>query len=169
MIRIYCVLILCTSLVGCGGNSSSTSNQQNSDSRLEVRLVLKDKFGQTSDLFTQSEDIEFSLTLTNTSSEPITLKFSSGHQFDFYVYSTNDEIVWRWSEGMAFITAESPEFEIPAGGSIDANMTWDQTLLGGGTIPVGSYSAAGAFVGLSSADYTGLYDYKSERVSLTIQ
>jgi hypothetical protein len=50
------------------------------------------------------DDIEFSFSVTNTSTEQLKLTFSSGYRGDVVV-ERDGETVWRWSDGRMFTQA----------------------------------------------------------------
>lgn len=136
----FLVLLLSLVLVSCGGSSDSDNDQQ-----LETKLILRDSFRQESDSFIQGENIEFLLTVTNNSSDPLTLNFLDGQQYDFYINSSIDTEVWRWSADKAFTQALT-ELVIQAGESIEISQVWNQTLAGGGVISIGNYFAFGSLL-----------------------
>lgn len=136
MHKIIKALLLFIVLSGC--NNSDTSP-------IQTKLILRDKFSQESSSFTQGEPIEFVLTSTNTTNEPITLNFGSTQQFDFYIKSASGAEIWRWSADRVFATVIT-SFTIPAYGTKEAAETWNQALSTGGNIPVGSYTAYGSFL-----------------------
>lgn len=43
------------------------------------------------------------ISLRNTTSEPIELSWPSGQRYDFVIRNDKGEVIWRWSEGKAFI------------------------------------------------------------------
>lgn len=117
---------------------------EDEDSRLEVTLILRDKFAQESDSFTQGESIEFFLTVSNNSDNAVILNFSSGLQYDFYIKSSSNVEVWRWSDGKVFTQAQT-EITVPAHDTVHVSETWNQELAGGENIAIGRYTASGSF------------------------
>lgn len=136
MPKIIKSLLLVIALSGCDNSGTPP---------LQTTLILRDKFSQESSHFTQGEPIEFVLTSTNTTNEPITLHFNSAQQFDFYIKPVSDTEIWRWSDDMTFATALT-SFTLPAHGTEEAAETWAQTLATGGNIPTGNYTAYGSFL-----------------------
>lgn len=51
-----------------------------------------------------SSGVALTLTVTNPSSAPLTVEFSSGQQFDFRVRRPDGTAVWTWSADKGFIT-----------------------------------------------------------------
>lgn len=77
--------------------------------------------------------VAFTVTVENTTAEPVTLEFRSGLVVDVVVYDGDTE-VWRWSEGRMFTQAVLAETVAP-GDSFGREMAW--------TCPVpGDYVAA---------------------------
>ncbi len=129
-------------LVGC--NIETGSN--NSD--FEVTIKTTDKFSQESTTFTQGEEITFTLTIRNISSEIQTLHFTSGQQYDFVVKNTEGTEIWRWSNGMAFTQALT-SYRLVPGQSQIFTYTWDQVISSDGTIiPVGNYVLEAQKIGI---------------------
>ena len=136
-------------LIGCGG-----SNNDSQDPLLQTRLVLQDVFSQESNRFAQGETITLSLTLTNYSDEAVTLNFTSGQQYDFYVVSNQGAEIWRWSGDRAFTDALT-ELLVPGKESIEVEVIWDQTLLIEQQLPIGDYIAFGSFLDQSPVAEVG--------------
>jgi hypothetical protein len=129
-------------LISCNGSSKNDVIEK---SGLEIKFILKDEFNQESKSFVQAENIELFITLTNNSTEVITLNFGSSKMYDFYILTlTNDEI-WRWSADKVFATVVSNR-EIMPGETIEGSETWNQVLADGEIISVGSYSVFGSFL-----------------------
>ena len=137
MHKIIKILLLSIFIVSC-------RNSDSGDTTLQVNLILRDTFSQESSSFIQGEAIEFFLTATNTTNKPITLTFGSAQQYDFYITSTLGTEVWRWSADKVF-AAVITQLIIPAQSTVEATETWDQTLMAGGNIPIGNYTAFGSF------------------------
>ena len=147
MFKIYSLLIISSILINCGGGDSS--NNENNESAVHANLILRDKFNQEASTFIQGEEIDFYLTSNNTTNEPITLTFSDSQQYEFYITSASGGEVWRWSADKVFAQINS-QLILPAQGTIEASEDWDQILLVGGSIPIGSYIAFGSFKDQSS-------------------
>jgi len=125
-------------IVGDGNAPNNFNNEQ-----LETKIVLKDSSGQESNQFAQGETIEFFLTLTNHSSEDITLNFTDGQQFDFYINHASGHLeIWRWSDNKAFIQALT-DLTIPAGETIEISEFWNQILSDGEFTEYSSFTAFG--------------------------
>lgn len=140
---IFCLV----ALIGCGGSS----NSEPSNPQIEATLILIDTFSQESQNFSQGEDIEFLLTLTNSSTASVTLDFNSGQQYDFYINSPDGVNVWRWSDEGVFIQALTT-LTIGAGESLEVRQVWNQVLPDGETISIGDYSAFGLLLGQSPSE-----------------
>lgn len=59
-----------------------------------------------------ADSVRFTLQVTNTSAQPVTLQFSSGQSYDFTVRDGSTE-VWRWSGEMMFTQALRSETLAP--------------------------------------------------------
>ena len=140
--RILKILLFSFLLVSCGGSSDSDDSN---NSQLQVSLILRDIFDQESDSFIQGEEIELFLEITYNGSETVTLNFNSGQQYDFYILSSEETELWRWSDGKGFTQALT-ELVIPAGETFAVTEVWDQTLPGDEIIAIGSYTVFGSFL-----------------------
>jgi len=47
------------------------------------------------------------LELKNLTDKTLTLDFSTGKQYDFEVHDSNNQLIWTWSRGKAFIQAST--------------------------------------------------------------
>jgi len=137
------ILIVCSSFLISGCYDSTNSELE--ALKLQSHLMLRDNFSQQADSFIQGESIEFFLTLTNTSNKEIRLNFNDGQQYDFYINSSPDTEVWRWSDDKGFTLALT-NLTLQVGETAVVSQIWDQTLAGGDSIPTGSYVAYGSFL-----------------------
>lgn len=90
-----------------------------------------------------SDSVMLSLHLTNATSGPITLEFSSGQRYDFAVARPDGEILWTWSMDKSFIQAVGTE-TLAQGESREYHAVWPVRL------------GAGSYVGtarLTSTNY----------------
>jgi len=96
-----------------------SSNNNGARLQLGRNFNIRDTFSQEPNNFIQSENIELFLVLTNHSADAVTLTFSNGQQYDFYIKSSIDIEVWRWSENKAFTldTTELIDSEMASAGS----------------------------------------------------
>lgn len=96
---------------------------------------------------TVNGDVEFRFEVTNTSSEPVELRFRSGKRAEISVTDTQTgEEVWRWGEGRMFTQAIST-VEIESNGAFDRTFTWSDP-------PVGSYEVTAELEAHQSASAT---------------
>ena len=59
------------------------------------------------DHYSQGEEVKISLSITNTTSKPVTLLFTTTQHYDIKILKTKKEI-WQWSENRMFaMTTES--------------------------------------------------------------
>jgi hypothetical protein len=73
-------------------------------------------------VYTAGEEVMFVLLITNTSSDPVEVNFTSGQSFDFTVAAGQRE-VWRWSEEQMFTQALRSE-RLEPGESRRYEATW---------------------------------------------
>lgn len=71
---------------------------------------------------TAGDSVDFLLQVTNTSTEPVRLEFTSGQSFDFVVTRDGAE-VWRWSADRMFTQALRSEM-LAAGATRSFNASW---------------------------------------------
>ncbi len=89
---------------------------------------------------TGADAVLFTLQVTNTTVEPITLTFRDGQSFDFAVMQTEEEI-WRWSADQAF-TQSVRQMVLPPGETIRYEATWTPVAEAAGEyVVVGSLTA----------------------------
>lgn len=82
--------------------------------------------------------LEARLTLRNHRLDPFTLEFTSSQRFDFEIRDERGALLWRWSDGKAFLTVMGTE-EIAHG---ERNYTVSVPLAdkGGAPLPAGRYT-----------------------------
>lgn len=69
------------------------------------------------------DGVQFSYTIENTSSDPVTANYRDGQKFEIVVEQSGEE-VWRWSHGRMFTMAlEETTFE--PGKTITHEATWE--------------------------------------------
>jgi hypothetical protein len=54
------------------------------------------------DAVVNSDNVKFTLTVLNESDTRIVMQFPTSQQYDFIVKSSDDKVVWKWSEGRMF-------------------------------------------------------------------
>lgn len=89
--------------------------------------------------YSKGEPIELSLTVSNSSKTPVTLRFSSAKQYDFIVKKDGQE-VWRWSQGRMFAMALT-EFTLEPQKSKSYRAAWPQTDGNKKSVGPGTYEA----------------------------
>src|SRR5687768_5808471 len=55
--------------------------------------------------YAPTEEVAVSVRVANPTTEPVTLTYSSGQQFDVLVYGQGGELVWQWSADKFFTQA----------------------------------------------------------------
>jgi len=145
-------LLLSLFLIACSNTTTTTTaaDDDGDNGPLTVKLSLRDNFEQESTGFMQGETIEFLLEVTNTTSDAITLSFTSGNQYEFTVNTLDGQTLWNSSADVAFIQAFT-EVIIQAGDTHEVTETWDQSFLGGGGLTIGDYVAVGSMLDQSPA------------------
>jgi hypothetical protein len=93
--------------------------------------------------------VPMTLSITNTSQQPVTLRFSSGRRYDFVVSQGGNEI-WRWSYGMAFTQAFTST-EIAPGRTVSYTGYWSQQDNDGHAVPAGTYQVTGTVTTMDPA------------------
>jgi len=86
--------------------------------------------------------VTLTLTVSNPTSAPVKVEFSSGQRFDFSIYdAASGAALWVWSADKLFAQMMSSEI-IPANGKLVYSAQWKPTKSG-------SYVATGSLVSLS--------------------
>lgn len=67
------------------------------------KAMEKDSISCNLDVEVLQDSCRFSLIVSNNTDTEIILQFPTGQQYDFVVKSSDGQIVWQWSRGMAFI------------------------------------------------------------------
>ena len=83
---------------------SDTANTQTPRPFLSSKLAVT--LTASKPIYEARDQIKFTVTITNTGPEPMTLRFGSAKKFDVVV-EHQDEPIWRWSDGMRFAQAET--------------------------------------------------------------
>ena len=101
--------------------------------------------------FNVGENIDVNLVVQNLRDENVTFTFSSGYQFDFFVYDESFEVVCAWSDDKMFIQALT-SFDLEPRQASRWVWNWDQTVYNGLTgeyspISSGTYYLRGILVG----------------------
>ncbi|MGH2600480.1 MAG: BsuPI-related putative proteinase inhibitor, partial [Dehalococcoidia bacterium] len=92
-------------------------------------------------VYAAGETIPFEMVLRNRSAtQPATLTFPSGQDFDVVVSSADGREVWRWSTGR-FFTQVVRDVTLAPGEERRFSATWDQRTDAGTAAPAGAYQA----------------------------
>jgi hypothetical protein len=83
----------------------------------------------------------FTLQACNPNDSSVAVTFPSGQRYDFEVRS-NNALVWRWSDGMAFTQMYGQESWAPKQCKT-YTATWNGTNSSGGVAPTGGYTVTG--------------------------
>ena len=116
----------------------------------DVRVYdcLKVALGVERQTYCFGQPVHIKLAITNTGSRPITLRFSSGQQYDFVVTRADKE-VWRWSADKVFIQALTSRTLAPSE-TLKFREIWQQKDNQGRQVPAGEYSIAGLLTTMKS-------------------
>lgn len=91
--------------------------------------------------YCSGESVPMTLALKNIGDEPLTLRFSSGQQYDFIVARSGKE-VWRWSADKVFIQVLG-SLTLAPGETREFKQTWQQKDNEGQQVPAGEYEITG--------------------------
>lgn len=113
ILTISSFLALLLLLAGCGaGNNDVYENNQDENSggaetedSTDEEMVEIDGLEYTMEVGKEGESIEITLSLQNTLDEPISVEFSSGHQFDIVIKDDEGNVLYDYAEGMMFTQA----------------------------------------------------------------
>ncbi len=146
MNKIFVLLVFMTFLIaGCDNSNNSSDSANNFIPKFQTTLGLRNIYGLESNNFVLGEPITFDLQLTNLSNEEVTLNFTTGQQYDFYIKASSGVDLWRWSVDESFVQSQT-SLEISGGESVVVSVTWDQSIFGVGNPGVGNYTVYGSFL-----------------------
>jgi len=115
----------------------SANQGENCDS-IPIVEVFTDKT-----VYKINETIMIYINVTNPTDSPIILQFSSSHQFDYEIRGRYNNLIYRWSDGKAFLTVLT-NITIPAGESYVKSFTHTPQDC---SLKPGSYIITGVVVG----------------------
>lgn len=93
--------------------------------------------------------VRMTLHVTNDTSQPLELEFTSGQRYDFAVTRPDGESLWTWSADKSFIQALGSE-TIPAGGTLRYSEEWDPAGLTGDFVATGTVTSRNRAVAQSA-------------------
>lgn len=98
--------------------------------------------GKPLEQVTLGTPVRLVLELKNLTDETLTLNFPSGKHYDFEVFDSKKQLVWKWSQGRMFIQTFTT---ITLGPKEQIKFTpdWDQKDNEGRQIPAGIYQVTG--------------------------
>jgi intracellular proteinase inhibitor BsuPI len=141
----------CTFISG-DGSAIGTGGGPNAGTGYQTTLVLRDSTGTNTSSFVMGEPIRFDLEIRNLDNVAKTLQFPDSQIYDFYVLEAGTaRLRWRWSEGMAFSSANS-QLLFTASSSRSYSVLWNGVLRDGTQLPAGNYRARGVIV---AEDFAG--------------
>jgi len=122
-------------------------NDGNTESPVQKRVetildIIDSKNGKPLQEVTLGTPVRLVLELKNHTHETLSFNFSSGKQYDFEVHDSNNQLVWKWSQGQSFIQSRTA---ITLGPKEQIKFTpiWDQKDNGGSQVPLGIYRVTG--------------------------
>lgn len=113
------------------------------------------------DTYRAGDPVELTLTVTNSTADPVVLTAPSSQLYDFAVIQGGRE-VWRWSAGRMFMALVTP-LEIAPGQARVFTEVWDQRDRDGQPVAPGYYVVQGVLIG---GEGVGL---SPQRVSIRIR
>jgi hypothetical protein len=128
------VVSLCVALVSCGDDSEVA---------FSTGLSLKNAAGDIVNTVSRGENVTLCLSVTNLSSDPQSLRFTSSQAYEFLITNTPDlRPLWRWSHNKLFLAVMTDlQFE---GGEVKVfEEIWDQLDNAGAPVSNGVYHAQG--------------------------
>lgn len=105
--------------------------------------------------------LEARLTLRNHRLDPFTLEFSSSQRFDFEIRDEPGTVVWRWSDGKAFLPVMGTE--LIAHGEKHYTVSVPLADKGGAPLPAGRYSARAWVTNLSPPRFEATAGFEISR------
>lgn len=103
-------------VAACGGKRAEVADGAGAPSQLGSSLNVR----------VEGDSVRLMLHITNVTSGPIALEFSSGQRYDFEVAEPDGDVVWRWSAARSFMQALGREVLQP-GESKQYAETWVAT------------------------------------------
>ncbi|MHA2217855.1 MAG: BsuPI-related putative proteinase inhibitor [Candidatus Hodarchaeales archaeon] len=149
-LRVIIFLFFCVFFIsyGCGDSDSKF------DSTFVTSLHILNTDNQEKTVFSQGEQIQFKLNITNRSDSSQTLTFRSSQLFDFIVRKKGtSNIIWQWSHDSRFSQVITHLLFKP-GEKKTFTETWDQLDNNGILINFGQYEVQGIVVDQNGLDDT---------------
>ncbi len=111
--REICILLLSVMVMGCNGShidpgqvdnqSRQSMNSGAVSTPLESRFVIKDKFGQESDVFVAGDEITFELHVVNVTAGEVS--YQATPPVNSFVVKQEADEIWSQHNGMMFMQA----------------------------------------------------------------
>lgn len=147
MFYLYFTVIIVSLLVGCGSSNEGLNNAKadngeegvdlkeenlDLDEKLKTKKVNLKKietsegetFQNTLNVVKEENELLLDFTLENISEQGQTFTFSSGQEFDFWVYDKNNNLIYQWSDGR-FFTMVIKEVTLDPGDQLHYKTNWD--------------------------------------------
>ena len=137
------ILLAAAILFTACDNSNDGNTEPPVQKRIETLLHIVDiKNGKPLQEVTLGTPVRLILELKNLTNETVSFNFSSGKQYDFEVHDSNNQLVWKWSQGQSFIQSLTT-ITLGPKEQIKFTPTWDQKDNGGSQVPMGTYQVTG--------------------------
>lgn len=128
--------LLLALLLGCGGNQGAGVDAVGADRGVRQQLPLASSL----EVEVREDSVRLVLHVTNPSSRPAVLEFSSGQRYDFAVRTEAGADVWRWSADRSFTQALGSETIAP-GGTLDYAAVWLPGARTGSFVAIGELTS----------------------------
>lgn len=114
-VRAAAAVLVAMMVVGCGRQVEPSSVDPGAGAPGELAASM--------DARVRGDTVVFTLHLSNPTTMPVRLEFSSGQRYDFEVGTLTGESVWRWSADRSFMQALGTE-ELRAGETVEYREEW---------------------------------------------
>ena len=143
------ILFVATVLLVACDNKNDGNTEPPVQKRVETLLSIIDSTnGKPLREVTLGMPVRLVLELKNLTNETLSFSFSSGKQYDFEVHDSNNQLVWKWSQGQSFIQTFT-SITLGPKEQIKFTPVWDQKDNEGSQVPLGTYQVTGLIPTLS--------------------
>lgn len=147
--------------ISCGGNGSSSSGATSSantqsyaplantgnilvDDGLQIKTYILNSGNVETTLVDKGEVVTLVLEVTNTTGSDKSITFGSPHEYDFMVYDSGGQSIWKFPSGLALAVLVTKTLQ--AGGAFTYKYSWNSTANDGSTLASGAYTLKGIFL-----------------------
>lgn len=161
--KLFIITIGVSILAGCGTVNSGVAEEVRTDMSIEKNLnAQKPNLSESSGVGKNTQkvngsevkqaqvfqsnlqvrktnsELELDFTMENISGKAQTLTFSSGQEYDYYVYNKNNELIYQWSDGRMF-TMIIKDVTLNSGDRLHYKDVWNFVDKSGNKVPDGEY------------------------------